>query len=759
MNHDNEQDPKNIELRGEPELEARLIAWVAGELPDFEQAELEKLVAARPELANFKRRMELVRELVQEAEKPEAEPLRLSPERRAKLLKTLGADAGVLPLRQQIVVPAAKPAWWRGRNAQRYFAMGGMAAGLAVALVYTAMSSMDRMFGSSHEGMARVMALNTESNRAGADLKETLREQQERVDGMRSQLAADKATMDGIAAKASDAVQSAQRKRVSAPMRQGAPRVFELSAVGEEPTRPAPAEPMTVTTIVSGDELAKARTVTPSTHYSEDFGTKVVAGMKADGEKPRSMFGTVAGGAAPAPADTVPSEARMEGVAEEAAKRRAQRQPGADGQVAASNRAVLNWGNATGTTSSNFFTAGGDTYNFVLPSGGAVLNRDAGQAPTSLKAGVTGSGAPNGSMTFTESNVAVSGFDPVPALDLVTGANIVGGALSADNRTNVNGLVLSTLGESEFNFKAKTFGASSGGITARQSDGLVSYGMSPSSAVAEPPQQFGNSLAIDAQPEALAAIVPQKDVIRLDAFSVVPDLAKKAAARSRQPAPVVGLAGVVGTPAVALARTPAAAAPMVPPTGEGETSTAQEPVSTFSLHVSDVSFRLMQAWLAALERGTADTLPEPKVRAEEIYNALDYGDPFPTEREQVSARIEQAAHPLLQQRNLVRIALRVAVTGRVANQPLRLTVLLDTSGSMEREDRRAAVRQAMAELVALLGPRDRITLIGFARQPRLLAENVAGNQAGDLVRIAASTPPDGGTNIEAALTLAGELAV
>ncbi|HEY1107791.1 MAG TPA: von Willebrand factor type A domain-containing protein, partial [Opitutaceae bacterium] len=197
--------------------------------------------------------------------------------------------------------------------------------------------------------------------------------------------------------------------------------------------------------------------------------------------------------------------------------------------------------------------------------------------------------------------------------------------------------------------------------------------------------------------------------------------------------------------------------PITLPSGKGETVTAKEPVSTFSLHVSDVSFRLAQSTLAAMARG--ENPPEPTLRAEEIYNALDYDDPYPTEREKVRARIEQSAHPILQQRNLVRIALRVAATGRVAQQPLRLTILLDTSGSMEREDRRLAVRQALSRLMALLGPQDRVTLIGFARQPRLLAENVAGPQAVDLVRLAAETPPDGGTNLEAALTLARELAL
>jgi secreted protein with Ig-like and vWFA domain len=124
----------------------------------------------------------------------------------------------------------------------------------------------------------------------------------------------------------------------------------------------------------------------------------------------------------------------------------------------------------------------------------------------------------------------------------------------------------------------------------------------------------------------------------------------------------------------------------------------------------------------------------------------------------VGARIEQSVHPVLQQRNLLRIAVKVSATGRGAGQPLRLTVLLDTSGSMERDDRRLAVRRALEELIALLGPNDRVTLIGFARQPRLLAEAVPGNQAGHLVELSARTPAEGGTNLEQALTLAGELA-
>lgn len=198
-----------------------------------------------------------------------------------------------------------------------------------------------------------------------------------------------------------------------------------------------------------------------------------------------------------------------------------------------------------------------------------------------------------------------------------------------------------------------------------------------------------------------------------------------------------------------------AAGPILAPVtnGDTETSAAQDPVSTFSLHVSDVSFRLARE---ALLRGE---LPDPaQVRPEEFYNAFDYGDPAPAMAEQIACRTEQAADPVMQQRNLLRIAMRVPTTGRSASQSLRLTVLLDTSGSMVREDRTAAVRSAMKVLVSLLGPADRITLVGFARRPQLLADQVPGDQAARLLDIIARTPPDGGTNLEAAIKLGAELA-
>ncbi len=190
------------------------------------------------------------------------------------------------------------------------------------------------------------------------------------------------------------------------------------------------------------------------------------------------------------------------------------------------------------------------------------------------------------------------------------------------------------------------------------------------------------------------------------------------------------------------------------PAGLDEKTAAEEAFSTFSLHVSDVSFKLAQAALAS------GSWPDAaKVRIEEFVNAFDYGDPMPRRSEKVACRVEQSVHPFLQQRNLLRVSMRTAAAGRASTTPLRLTLLVDNSGSMERIDRRQTLRRAFALLAEQLTPIDQVTLISFARQPRLLADKVSGSQSNQLVEIVDNLPSEGGTNIEAALKLAFEKAL
>lgn len=191
----------------------------------------------------------------------------------------------------------------------------------------------------------------------------------------------------------------------------------------------------------------------------------------------------------------------------------------------------------------------------------------------------------------------------------------------------------------------------------------------------------------------------------------------------------------------------------VDPANLNETLAAAESFSTFSLHISDVSFQLAQAALAGGKWPEAN-----QVRIEEFVNAFDYGDPLPSQYEKVACIVEQAIHPTLQQRNVMRVSLRTAATGRASHTPLRLTLVLDNSGSMERSDRQQMVRRAFALLAQQLTAQDQVTLISFARMPRLLADKVSGDKSPQLLELIQNLPSEGGTNIEAALQLAFEKA-
>ncbi len=187
---------------------------------------------------------------------------------------------------------------------------------------------------------------------------------------------------------------------------------------------------------------------------------------------------------------------------------------------------------------------------------------------------------------------------------------------------------------------------------------------------------------------------------------------------------------------------------------KSEISASEEAFSTFSLNVSDVSFKLAAA---ALQGGR---LPEQeKVRVEEFVNAFDYDDESPKAGQPVACAIEQSAHPFLQQRNLFRFGVRTAVAGRGAGVPLRLTILLDQSGSMERADRQASLLAGVKVLTELLGEADEVSLVGFSRTPRLLVDRVNGANHEALLKAVKQAPSEGGTNLEEALRLAQETAL
>ncbi|HEU0010128.1 MAG TPA: von Willebrand factor type A domain-containing protein, partial [Verrucomicrobiae bacterium] len=190
------------------------------------------------------------------------------------------------------------------------------------------------------------------------------------------------------------------------------------------------------------------------------------------------------------------------------------------------------------------------------------------------------------------------------------------------------------------------------------------------------------------------------------------------------------------------------------PIPQPEVQTRDNAFSTFSLNVSDVSFKLAAA---SLEKGV---MPEPaNVRSEEFINAFDYRDPEPPPGVPIAFAWERARYPFAHNRDVLRFSIKTAAAGRQAGRPLNLVLLLDNSGSMERADRVQIIHEALRVLAAQLQPQDKLSVVTFARTARLWVDGVPGSQAGEVAEQISGLTPQGGTNLEEAMNLAYQTAL
>ena len=229
-----------------------------------------------------------------------------------------------------------------------------------------------------------------------------------------------------------------------------------------------------------------------------------------------------------------------------------------------------------------------------------------------------------------------------------------------------------------------------------------------------------------ATPEYVSEVVPIKHGKASDIASALNSLSSEGGGTS------VGGGTEDSTPKVA--PKPAASAPIPQP----EVQTAENAFSTFSLNVSDVSFKLAAA---SLEKGV---MPEPAtVRSEEFINAFDYRDPEPPPGVPVAFAWERARYPFAQNRDLLRFSIKTAAQGRQPGRPLNLVLLLDNSGSMERADRVRIIHEALRVLAGQLQAQDTFSVVTFARTAHLWVDGVPGSQAAQVAEEVSGLTPQG----------------
>ena len=180
--------------------------------------------------------------------------------------------------------------------------------------------------------------------------------------------------------------------------------------------------------------------------------------------------------------------------------------------------------------------------------------------------------------------------------------------------------------------------------------------------------------------------------------------------------------------------------------------TAKDRLSTFGLDVDTASYTVARQSL------TIGQMPVPaSVRVEEYVNFFDYGDPPPA-RGDFAIKAEGGPTPFTQgpQYRLLRFNLRGREVRMDNRRPVVLTFLIDVSGSMDAPNRLELVKQSLSLLLDQLRPTDRIGLVIFGSNARILLEPTNDREA---VRQAiGKLVTEGATNLEEGLTLAYEVA-
>jgi len=177
------------------------------------------------------------------------------------------------------------------------------------------------------------------------------------------------------------------------------------------------------------------------------------------------------------------------------------------------------------------------------------------------------------------------------------------------------------------------------------------------------------------------------------------------------------------------------------------------PQSTFSTSVDTASYSIVRRFLNGNQLPPADA-----VRIADFINSFDYAYPEPGNDHPVALGLEMAPCPWQPQHHLLKIAVK-ARSISPGDMPARNFVfLIDTSGSMAGDERLPLVKQSLELLVHQLGERDRVSIVTYAGDARLVLAPTAGNEPKKIMSAIRGLVTGGSTNGGGGITLAYEQA-
>jgi Ca-activated chloride channel homolog len=171
---------------------------------------------------------------------------------------------------------------------------------------------------------------------------------------------------------------------------------------------------------------------------------------------------------------------------------------------------------------------------------------------------------------------------------------------------------------------------------------------------------------------------------------------------------------------------------------------SDDPLSTFALDVDTGSYTVGRRYL---EEGSFP--PPESVRPEEYVNAFDYD--YDTPRSGLGVSVDGGPSPFNDANVLVRVGVQGEEVAAEDRGSAALTFVIDTSGSMDRDDRLGLVKQSLAILVNELNDDDSVAIVTYSDTSGIVLEPTMASDKGVILDAIDALGPGGSTNLESGL--------
>ena len=183
--------------------------------------------------------------------------------------------------------------------------------------------------------------------------------------------------------------------------------------------------------------------------------------------------------------------------------------------------------------------------------------------------------------------------------------------------------------------------------------------------------------------------------------------------------------------------------------------TADDHLSTFAMDVDTASYTLARSYL----NDTGQLPPADAIRPEEFINYFDMDYEPPSGEDAFALHLDAAPAPFGYEGHYL---LRVGVQGRYIapedRTPALLVFVIDVSGSMDRGDRLGLVKQALGLLVDELREDDRVGIVTYANDVRIVLEPTPASDKDRILAAIDRLGPGGSTYAAAGLRLGYDVA-